>query len=287
MDKLQNDFKVYLLLMLTLLFWASAFVGIKFLLRVFEPTQIAFIRFFFASLFFIIIGIFMKIRVPKKAILHIVASALFGITLYNVLLNYSETLISSAESSFIINLVPIFTTILALMFLKEKIRKRFILKLALSFLGVFLISYGHISGFSLQSGVLYALLASFSQAVYFILQKKLLLYYKPIEIVSYSVWLGTIFMLPFHLDIISLNSMNISSEMFLVLLYLALFPSTLAYLFWTYVLSYKNASDASVYLYLVPFITLILGYFLLNERLNVASIIGGFLIITALSLKQE
>ena len=287
MDKLQNDFKVYLLLMLTLLFWASAFVGIKFLLRVFEPTQIAFIRFFFASLFFIIIGIFMKIRVPKKAILHIVASALFGITLYNVLLNYSETLLSSAESSFIINLVPIFTTILALMFLKEKIRKRFILKLALSFLGVFLISYGHISGFSLQSGVLYALLASFSQAVYFILQKKLLLYYKPIEIVSYSVWLGTIFMLPFHLDIISLNSMNISSEMFLVLLYLALFPSTLAYLFWTYVLSYKNASDASVYLYLVPFITLILGYFLLNERLNVASIIGGFLIITALSLKQE
>ena len=81
--------------------------------------------------------------------------------------------------------------------------------------------------------------------------------------------------------------MNISSEMILVLLYLALFPSTLAYLFWTYVLSYKNASDASVYLYLVPFITLILGYFLLNERLNVASIIGGLVIITALSLKQE
>ena len=171
MNKLQDDFKVYFLLMLTLLFWASAFVGIKFLLRVFEPTQIAFIRFFFASLFFIIIGIFMKIRVPKKAILHIVASALFGITLYNILLNYSETLISSAESSFIINLVPIFTTILAFVFLKEKIRKRFILKLVLSFLGVFLISYSHISGFSLQSGVLYALLASFSQAVYFILQK--------------------------------------------------------------------------------------------------------------------
>ena len=287
MNKLPVNFKVYVLLMLTLLFWASAFVGIKFLLRFFEPTQIAFIRFFFASLFFILIGVFTKIRVPKKEILHIVASALFGITLYNILLNYSETLISSAESSFIINLVPIFTTILAFMFLKEKIRKCFILKLALSFLGVFLISYSHISGFSLQSGVLYALLASFSQAVYFILQKKLLLYYKPIEIVSYSVWLGTIFMLPFHLDISSLNSINISPEVFFVFLYLALFPSTLAYLFWAYVLYYKKASDASVYLYLVPFITLIIGYFLLDERLNSISLIGGLIILLALSIKLE
>ena len=286
MRKDQKNIKIAFLLALTLIFWASAFVCIKYLVVSYPPLYIAFIRFALASILFIVIAKLYNIKLPSKEKFLIVLSGIFGITIYNISLNYAETVISSAESSFIVNLVPIFTTFLATIFLNEKIDKIFILSILLSFTGVFLISYSHLENFSLNSGVMYALLASLSQAIYFILQKKLLSYYKPIEIVSYSVWIGTIFMIPFCVELFSFKSIHIDLSHILVFLYLSLFPSTLAYLFWTYILSTKTASTASAYLYLVPVITLFMGYYILDERINIISLLGIVMIIVGVNFKR-
>jgi drug/metabolite transporter (DMT)-like permease len=275
---------IYLLLSITLISWASAFVGIKYLLNIYSPQEIAFLRFFFASIFFLFIALYYKVRLPTRKFFLILLSGFFGITVYNIALNYAELIISSAESSFIINLAPIFMSFFAFAILKESIETKILVSLALSMTGVTLMSYSKIDGLQFNMGILFAIVASISHALYFTIQKKLLNIYTPIEVASYSIWIGFILMIPFNFNTIaSLNTILSTEYNYLtILLYLSIFPSTLAYFFWIKVLSIKKVSNISIFLYFIPIITLILGYIFLKEIPSLISIAGGILILISL-----
>jgi drug/metabolite transporter (DMT)-like permease len=71
------------------------------------------------------------------------------------------------------------------------------------------------------------------------------------------------------------------------ILFLGLFCSGLAYLFWYSALEKKDLNIVGMYLYLEPFVTLIGAYFLLNEEVQPVSLMGGGMILLGVYLATK
>lgn len=272
--------KVVLAISMTIVLWASAFVGIRAALQDYQPTQLAAFRYIVASIILIPLAYNRKIQLPKsKDVVSITFTGFFGFTLYNIALNYGEKLVTAASACFIVNGGNLITAILAAFLLKEKVTLATWFGMIVSLLGIGVISWGESGSLIvINSGTFLVFLAAFSQSMYFILQKSLLLRYSSFELICYSIWIGTIALLPMSSNLLhSIQSNSIQST--LSIIYLGIFPAVIAYFCWSYVLSSLDASKATVYLFLVPIVTLLIGYLWLGEIPSLLAIIGGLITI--------
>ena len=268
--------KVSAAIIITIILWASAFVGIRAALPYYRPIQLAAFRYLVASVVLIPIAFYYKIKRPKSKDIPVIAfTGIFGFTLYNIVLNFGEKLVTAASACFIVNGGNLITAVLAAFILKEKISKATWFGIIVSLLGVGLISWGESGSLiTINTGALLILVAALSQSIYFILQKSLLSRYSAFELLCYSIWAGTIFLLPFSGGLF--HSIQLSSiQSNLSVIYLGVFPAVIAYFCWSYVLSILEASKAAVYLFLVPLVTLLIGYLWLGEIPSFLAILGG------------
>jgi len=67
-------------------------------------------------------------------------------------------------------------------------------------------------------------------------------------------------------------------------LWLALFPTALGYLTWTFSVGYYGANKASLSLYLIPPISIIINYFWYSKEPSLQTIFGGIIIIVSVAL---
>ena len=65
---------------------------------------------------------------------------------------------------------------------------------------------------------------------------------------------------------------------------MGIYCSGLAYLFWYSALGEKDSGIVGVYLYLEPLVMLIGAYFLLNEKIQWATLVGGGMILLGVHL---
>lgn len=267
---------VVIIIMLTL--WASAYVGIRAGLKGYSPGSLALFRYLVASfcMFFI------YLRLPKFRLLQwreLLLSALAGIlgfSIYNLALNTGELTVNAGIASFIASQMPVVITILAIIFLGERLSWRGWLGTLISFLGILLIALSQTKGGKLNTGVLFVLIATLSGGVYTLVQKPLLHSMHPIEFTAISIWAGTLALLFFLPSLIQeIPKAPLTATLWVV--YLGIFPAAIAYLLWGYVIAKMPASRAASFLYLVPLITLILGWLFLNEIPKLLAIGGGLL----------
>ncbi|MCR8643806.1 DMT family transporter [Paenibacillus sp. N1-5-1-14] len=263
----------------TLLLWASAFVGIRAGLEAFSPTHLSLLRYATASIVLIIYALIAKVRLPeRKDVLKIMLLGFIGITLYNVALNYGELSVTAGVASFIVNSGPIFTTILASIFLKERISCWGVFAIVISFIGVLIISLDDLRKLQFNEGILLLIVAALTQAIYFVFQKPLLRKYRPLELTTFMILSGTIFMLPFSPGIIEAIALA-PIDKTITVLYLGIFPGALAYLTWSVALSKIRASLVSSFLFLIPLLTIGIAWIYLSEIPTLYTWIGGFLIL--------
>ncbi|MEN8615313.1 DMT family transporter [Dehalogenimonas sp. THU2] len=275
----------------TLVFWASSFAGIRAGLESYSPGALVLFRFLVASVTLGVYAVLTKgVRRPRLGDLPwIVGGGLIGITVYHTLLAYGELTVTAASASFIIGAVPIFTGLLAILTLKESIRSRQWLGIAVSFSGIGLIALGEGGHLELEAGALLILLAAFCTSIYFIIQKRLLRYYKPLEVTCYAFWAGTLFMLVFLPDLIA-ELPAAASGPTLSVIYLGVFPAALAYVTWNYVFTRTTASVATSFMYLNPIVATFIALLWLGEVPTLLAGFGGLLalagvIITARSVR--
>ena len=269
------NYKIIIALGLTLIVWASAFAGIRVALQDYSPFHLAVSRFLIASILLAILALIKKTPIPERADLpRILLVGLIGIAAYNVALNYGELTVTAGAASFIVNTVPIFTTLLSLFFLREKVNLFGWLGMITSFFGVSLIALGESGGLSFGAGAIALLCAALFQGLYFVLQKPLLVKYGAFSVVSYAIWAGTFGMLILLPGLVQQVNAASSSANFAVI-YLGIFPSVVGYLCWSYVLSQMPASRAAVFLYLVPAIAIAIAFVWLKEIPSQLSLIGG------------
>ena len=280
----QIDRKTALALFITLLFWASAFAGIRAGLKSYEPGHVALLRFLVASVFLAIYASYKKIKLPKKKDLPIIiAVGFFAITVYHSFLSYGEVTVTAGAASLIIGAGPIFTALLAASILKEKLKSWGWIGIFISFFGVGLISLGEGGGFNFDPRAILILIAAFATSLAFVLQKPYLKRYSSVEFASYTIWIGTFFLLVFLPGLFS--EIKIAPlESTLAIVYLGIFPAGVSYLTWTYTLSRMPASIATSFLAVSPFLSILIAWLWLGEIPGSISIIGGIIAIFGVTL---
>jgi drug/metabolite transporter (DMT)-like permease len=284
----QTDLRHGLIILSILVLWSSSYIGIRYALTSYTPENLGFLRYLTASVVFLIIAAFQKIKLPEmKDLPGLTAIGLFGFTLYNLLLNYGETTVDAGTSSFIINTVPFFSLLFAVVTKEEKAHKNDWLGLLIAFSGVALIVFSKNKGLNTFNWYTLLILgAAVCQALSFSIQKRYLKKYTPIELTSYAIWIGTLLMAFFTKQPVSAVLFSPLSQT-LTVIYLGVFPGAIAFLLMGIALKKYQLSKISSYLFLIPFITVFIARITIHEVIYLNAIIGGLFIISGILIKNK
>ncbi len=258
-----------------LLLWASAFAGIRYGLQAFGPGELALLRFGTASAVFAVYALGRPVRRPRRRdLLRLTAAGAFGITIYHVALNFGEVSVSAGAASLIIAAGPVFTALLAALFLGDRLSRWGWLGVAIAFSGVALITFGEGAAFAVEPRALLILVAAAATAAYFVVSKPLLDAYGAVEFTALAVWIGTIPMLVFAPGLFQ-QLATADSRATLAVVYLGIFPGAASYLLWSYALARMPASTLSSFLYLQPLNAIVIAWIWIREVPSAVSLVGG------------
>ena len=277
MDRLEArmDTRSLASLGLTLLFWSSAFAGIRAGLAGYHPAHLVLLRFATASVALGIYAVFTRMRMPARGdIPGIVLLGFLGITVYHLSLTIGEVTVTAGAASLLIAAGPVFTALLAQVFVGERLRPLGWIGIMISFSGVSLIALGEGGGMHFDPGAGLVLLAALATSLYFVFQKRFHQKYRPLEFTAYSIWAGTIFLLVF-LPGLPRAVADAPPAATLAIVYLGLFPAALAYVTWNYALTRAPAPVVTSFLYINPVLAILIAWLWLKEIPTSLSLVGG------------
>ncbi|WP_343208837.1 DMT family transporter [Anaerolentibacter hominis] len=277
---------------ITILIWGTTFISTKVLLRSFEPVEILLYRFAIGFLVLFLINPRRLKLTDKKQEFLFAAAGLSGVTLYFLLENIALTYSMASNVGVIISAAPFFTAILVRFFEHgEKPGKRFYLGFGAAILGIILISFNGSSVFKLNPlGDLLAVIAAFLWAVYSILTRKISAFgYSTVQTTRHIFFYGLLFMIPalFFFDFHPSAEKILQPGNLLGILYLGLGASALCFVTWNFAVKLLGAVKTSVYIYLVPVITVVTSALVLHEKITLMAGCGTVLTLLGLVLSEQ
>lgn len=266
-------------------FWGVSFVSTKAVLGKLDPYSLLVIRFGIGTLFLLLLLLLQRnrLKVSIKYLPHLIVLGILGVFIHQILQATALLTINASAAGWLISFSPVFTVILSILFLHEKISLTKVAGMVMAITGVLIISSSR-SGQSFQLamniGYLLMILSTLNWAIYSVLLKSLKIPYPPLVVTFYMCFLGLILTTPFLIrnrgweDLSLLNHSEWAH-----LLFLGVFVSGIAYWYWGKALEVLEASKVSMFLYLEPLATLIAAVLLLQEKVLLISITGGIIII--------
>ena len=274
--KLKDNYHVYA--SITIIFWSAAYVFTRLALKYFSPFSIGFYRYIIASVLLLFISLIIKIKIPdKNDIKWFILAGFFGFFFYMITFNIGLITVSVSTSSLIIATTPVITTLLARILYKEKLGIIQYIAIIIQFTGVGVLTLMN-GVFSINTGLIWLLLASICVSIYNLLIRKLTKKYSAVHTSIISIWFGTIMLLIFLPNAVTeIKTAPILAIVFLIIL--GIFPSAISYISWSCAFSKsKNASSVTNYMFLTPFLTTLFGVLIAKEIPDSATIIGGIII---------
>ena len=273
----------YLLILLAIIFWGASFVATKTLLLEIKPVTIIILRLLIASVLLTTIAISTKrnfsINLKSHGWIFILALiAVFHLWIQVTGLQYT----TASNTGWIIGTAPIFMAIMALIFYKEKITLLALTGILLAITGLLLLfGKGDVTniGFLENIGDLLVLGSAFTWGVYSIVNKKISLSYSPLMTILYLFLMMATIIIPFNLNTETIESViNLSQTGWLLVLFLGLFCSGVAYVIWAQALRDMESAKVGAFLYIEPLVTVAAAAFFLKEEITLLIVFSGLLI---------
>ena len=127
----------------TIVFWSSAFAGIRSALQNYSPFHLALLRFLIASGVLVVYSVVKKVQFPNlRDIPKIMFLGFLGVTVYHIALNYGEISVTAGAASLLIASTPAITALFAVIFFNESMNRLGWLGIVTSFFGVVLVTLG-------------------------------------------------------------------------------------------------------------------------------------------------
>jgi drug/metabolite transporter (DMT)-like permease len=256
--------------------WGLTFLSTKVAVREMGPMSLALSRFVIAVVTLIPIVALTKtsLRIERRDILRLAAAGFLGITLYFLFENNGIMRLSASESSIIVGTIPVLTLLMEIFVYKRKTRPVVVAGIVLSFLGVAGIVAKSETVKSNPVGYLYMIGAALTWVAYTILTKPLGSRYSLLCITFWQILFGTLGCIPFAAAE-GQNFAIISLPVWLNVAFLGVLASALGYWLYVVVLDKLGPSRASVFINLIPVVSIVASFFLLGERLSPLQLLGG------------
>jgi drug/metabolite transporter (DMT)-like permease len=273
---------------ITVVLWASAFIGIRALKDDFTPASMTLARIADGTL---VLGAAIVVRRPplpsRGDLVRIVPIGLLWYALYNVLLNAGERTIDAGTAAMLINTGPIFIALLAGVLLREGFPRRLLAGCAVSFAGVAIIAAANARlGGGAGLGALLCLVAAFISALALVLQKPLMSRNASLQVTFLACLVGTVACLP-AAPILMRELASAPTSSIGWVMYLGVFPTAIGFTTWAYALRHTSAGRLGVTTYLVPPLVVVMGWLGLGEVPPALALAGGALCLLGVAVARS
>jgi drug/metabolite transporter (DMT)-like permease len=282
---------VYLGTLSAMFFWGIAFVWTKIVFRYYGPFATILFRLIISGF---ILTAYARLSGRSEKIMKrdwplFLLLAFLEPFCYFLGESFGLLLVSPTLASIMIGLIPVIAPVFAYMFYRERLSALNITGLAVSFLGlaIFTTTEDAVMDASVK-GMLFLLFAVLSGIGYSLVVKSLAGRYRPLTIVRVQNMIGGFYFLPLMLGFewSRTVSANPPAGVLLNLVMLAIFGSSLAFIFITVSIRELGISRTNVFTNVIPVITAVTAYFMLGEKFTLRKIVGMAVIISGIFLSQ-
>jgi drug/metabolite transporter (DMT)-like permease len=287
--------KGYIYIILAAIIFSTMEISSKMIAHAVNPLQLSFIRFLIGGL--ILLPLAVKDMKSKNLKLNLDDMRYFlvtGVLCVVVSMSFFQLAVLYTKAStvaIVFSANPIFIIPLAALYLKENITKRTVISLALSIIGILVIMNPFHIGLDIK-GIILAILAAFTFAIYSVVSKTRSGYYGSMILNSITFLVGDLVMLILILitnikgvsDFFVSHNMDtfasipiiqgINSGNILVILYLGIVVTGLGYVFYFLAMDETSASTASVVFLIKPALAPVFALIILAESIPLNTFIG-------------
>lgn len=280
----------YIAIISAMILWAASFIWSKLAFETYNPFTVLFFRLVIAAVSLIVVAKVFGLlqRIEKEDYKLLLLLSFFEPFVYFIGENFGLQLVSPSTASIIISTIPLFLPLVGYFAFKERIRRNNIIGVIISFIGVLFVVVNPdftISGNPKGFGFLF--LAVFAALGYTAVVKRVTYKYNAFTIVAWQNIIASIAFFPLFLyfDFQDFKSIGINSD-FVYIVLLAIMASNGAFLLYTFSFKYFKVSQIGLFTNLIPIFTLILAYFIFNEKFELIKTIGIALVILGLFVAE-
>ncbi len=225
----------------------------------------------------------------KKHLIWIINLGISGVVLENTLMYVAGHSISASDIGILSVIGPVFMVLLSAVFLKTKITLLHLSGMLLAFFGVLIVvtkgDFSLILHLPHPFGNMMIILNAFALAVYSFLQINRPKNISQTALLSATIIAGLVILIPLLFIFTPIHRLSaLTSEDYGVFLYLGVFNSILAYIFWNSALSTIGQIKTGIIYYLFPIFIMIEAYLFFHAPILPSQIIGGICVILGITL---
>jgi drug/metabolite transporter (DMT)-like permease len=271
----------------TVVLWASAFVAIRHVGHEYSAGALSLGRLLVGSL---LLGgfVFSQPRPwpAKRDWWPLLVCGLLWFGVYNVALNEAEKRLDAGTAAMLVNIGPLLIALLAGLLLSEGFPRQLVLGSIVAFCGVVLIGTSSSEGKAESWGVILCVVAAIAYAIGVVAQKPLLGRLPALQVTWLACTIGAIACLPFGPALVR-ETADAQPSTIWWMVFLGAFPTALAFTTWAYALARTSAGRMGATTYLVPPLTILLAWLLMDESPAALAFAGGALCLIGVAISRR